>query len=694
MSEFNVKAIILLLFLSICAFSAHPFGFLDTSISIINSPGIQRIEAISNANTNTVLKYDEKIIVDCRLLKLSRYDFCGVSIKLGAPEIEQGLDLAGYDKLALTLHFKAPVVTAKIKVSFRNFNSNYAVAGDDVSLKFNSIIYNPNLHNATVVVPFNALQVDNWWASQYQVGLDNSQVDLSNISLFEVFTDNLTAPGEYQIAVHSAVLNGKLISEANLLKLIFVIWLSSAICLITLQRNKLKIIATTDLLTGLYNRRGISEWTNKFLSMNKPHSTLYIFYLDLDDFKKVNDTYGHLVGDELLIGFCTRIQRYLDTMPDKRFVFARLSGDEFTLITRGVEKAELTDFAENLLEVLTLPISLNEHKIMARASLGIALFEQGINTFEDLLARADSAMYYAKKEGKNQYKLFDESVSKDIFFRKQTAEKIKNALADNAFHLNFMPIFDSHSLAVVSVEVLLRTHAKSLEGIGPDIFIPIAEEYELIEKIDLWVIEATFKQITKERDFLAQNPLIFCINISAAELHNPLFASQLKALLYLYKIDPRSIEIELTETSLVEADQLSIDTLNEIRELGIKLALDDFGTGYTAFSQLINYPVDCLKIDKSFIDNLDSPDSTQATMIKAIIAIAKSYQLKTVAEGIEHRAQYHYLTEHGCNMMQGYLFAKPMIWKGLKNFLEDPDIFKSRLLLIDKTVGNKLPLKL
>jgi len=223
------------------------------------------------------------------------------------------------------------------------------------------------------------------------------------------------------------------------------------------------------------------------------------------------------------------------------------------------------------------------------------------------------------------------------------------------------------------VEVLLRTNTQVLSEIGPEVFIPIAEEYNLIKNIDLWVIEATFKQISKEIALLRQHPLIFCINISAAELHNPDFVPHLIELLTLYKIEPSWIELELTETSLIDTDEMSINMLKNVNALGVKLTLDDFGTGYTAFSQLINYPVDNLKIDKSFIDNLNSSDDTQATMVKAIISIAKSYQLQTIGEGVEKQEQYEFLLEHGCDLIQGYLFAKPMAWSSFKEILTAPN---------------------
>jgi len=677
-SDINLKIIILLFFLSIAAFIAHRFGLMDTSFPVITKSTETRRLLISSDDVDTQFIKSDGILFRCHLMKVGGNNFCGVGIGLGEVEMEKGLDLSQFKRVSLAVRYKAPVERKKIKLTFRNYNSNYSTMDDVVSLKFNSVTYDPNLHPMPVDIPLDSLKVDNWWISHYQIGFDNSQVDLSNVSYIEILTAEMSKEGDYEIAINSIVLHGELISESNLLKLMLMIWLSIVIFLITIQRNRLKLMSMTDALTCLYNRQGIRNWTAKKLISLTKHQHLYMFYLDLDDFKKVNDSYGHHIGDQLLIGFANHIQNFLDSTPNINYAFARLSGDEFALVVVGLKPTILESFAKDLLSVLELPILLEEQETRVRVSLGIAELEEDVKNFEDLLTRADSAMYYAKKDGKNRYKIFNESVSQDIYFRKQTAEKIKNAIIQDDFHLHFMPIFEAKSLNVVAVEVLLRTHLQSLSEMGPDIFIPIAEEYNLIKNIDLWVIEATFKQISKEREFLKESPLIFCINISAAELHNPDFAPHLKELLALYQIQPSWIELELTETSLVDTDEMSINMLKNVHALGVKLTLDDFGTGYTAFSQLINYPVDSLKIDKSFIDNLDSSDDTQATMVKAIISIAKSYQLKTIGEGVEEPEQYEFLIEHGCDLIQGYLFAKPMPWELLKESVSNPNAVLTR----------------
>lgn len=667
------------------------FGLGEISQSLSDGKNVNAISLRKGGSIQSHLTHFEgDTTADCKLISVRKYDYCGISVGLGAESIDQGIDLRDYDKIELKLQYSAPLDKAKLKVIFRNYNHLYSNIDDVVSLKYNSIGINPNLYNTTVSIPLNAFQVDNWWAYLYQVGFENSHVDLSNVSSFELITDGMPVPGNYQITLKSAVLKGQIISDIEFLKLMLAVWLLTAIVLISLQHNKMKTLSATDPLTGLYNRRGIRFWVSKFLASPLSNSRLTMYYFDIDDFKKVNDSYGHLTGDELLIRFSQRIKSYLSDEQHNNWAFARLSGDEFSLLCQDIESDQVELFAQQILTILKEPITLGNHQIYVHVSIGIAQADKETYNFEDLMQRADSAMYYAKKSGKNQYKIFNESVSQDIFFRKQTAEKIKNAIIQDQFHLHYMPILNSKTLDIVSVEVLLRCNAESLEGIGPDIFIPIAEEYELIKNIDLWVIEASFKQIAQEATYLAKQPLVFCINISAAELHNPLFSQQLQSLLERYQIDPSRIELEITETSLIETDEMSINTLHEIRSLGIKLALDDFGTGYTAFSQLVNYPVDCLKIDKSFIDHLDSPDQTQATVVKAIIAIAQSYQLTTIAEGIEDVEQYHFLAELGCDMMQGYLFAKPMPWLELKRNLADPEQELRRKSLLPKTATSRL----
>lgn len=241
-----------------------------------------------------------------------------------------------------------------------------------------------------------------------------------------------------------------------------------------------------------------------------------------------------------------------------------------------------------------------------------------------------------------------------------------------------MPIYSGDSLRLSGAEVLIRCAAPELEAIGPDIFIPIAEEYGLIREIDAWVIDAALKTIAQAAPIINQYQLNICINISALELVNPQFPALVKQLLQRYKINPQCIELELTETSLIDVDEQSIALLAELKALGVTLSLDDFGTGYTAFNQLLSYPVDCLKIDRSFIEALDSDSDKATAMVDAILAIAQSYNLNVIAEGVESDKQYQYLCKKNCGFVQGYLMSKPIAWAEFKLMLEQLPI-RSRL---------------
>ena len=234
---------------------------------------------------------------------------------------------------------------------------------------------------------------------------------------------------------------------------------------------------------------------------------------------------------------------------------------------------------------------------------------------------------------------------------------MRKAIENDQFNLLFMPIYTTGKLDIHGAEVLIRCSAPELNGIGPDTFIPIAEEYGLIRDIDLWVIEKTFQYIHQHLDLLRVKNTLFCINISALELVNKTFPEQLQQLLLKYRINPNHIELELTETSLINVDEHSISLLHELKKLGVSLSLDDFGTGYTAFNQLLNYPVSCLKIDRSFVSNIDK--NKNAAIIDTIITLADSLNVVCIAEGVETELQRDYLLSKNCRYIQGYLYSKP-----------------------------------
>lgn len=676
---FNTIIIVLLIVFSVGSIVAHRLGAFDISLMLSNPGYLSGYGELAEGVAESEFSLsDSQFSTRCELVDTQVYAFCGLTLALGEGGLpDKGKNLSKYDRLELKVRYQSPMPDAKVRLHFRNFHPSYSRVDDYVTLKFNSIAFEPEGASSLLEIPLNAFQVEDWWIDQNHIQFEDAHLDFSNVSYVELVTDRMTIPGTYVVVLESATLTGEFISEQDLLKLLLFILLFVIILLVVRQSRNLRVISTTDTLTGLMNRRGLNNWVNKRISHYLSFQPVVMYYFDIDDFKKVNDTFGHIVGDELLVRFCERMREIAKPFRRKAsdFAFGRLAGDEFALVFKGLETSHVKPFARKVIEDLSKPLLLSSYEIKITVSLGAVVSDAKTKNFENLMSLADSAMYYAKKRGKNQFKLFDENVSKEIYFRKKVAEKLQKALLDNTFHLNFMPIFDCLSNEIVRAEVLIRTHSSELKGVGPDVFIPIAEEFGIVRDLDLWVIESTFQHISEHRALFEAKPLIFCINISAIELQNTLFTKGLRKLLKKYHIPPEWIELEITETSLIEADERSIGVLSDLRNMGVMLALDDFGTGYTAFNQLVNYPVDCLKIDRSFVCDLDANDETKTTMVKAIISIAKSYRLKTIAEGIETQEQLQYLASHKCDMAQGYLLSKPLSWElFLENYLDKKQV--------------------
>lgn len=680
LSDFNIRATFIIFITTLTVLGAHRFGLMDTRLNINSSSRATYVTTLTEGDAINMSMGANALNSKCKLIKpINKPSKCGTSIalgydsKVGYNDLSAGIDLSEYDGVELEIKYNSPLLRDRVRISLRNFNEIYSTEDDFVSLKFNSVIFTPKKESTSHFIPFNSFRVEDWWIKSRDIDFEHSQVDFSNVAFIEVITDEMSEVGEYNFEISKIVFHGQLIDEITLLQLIILIWLIAIIALAVRQTKKLKIISNTDALTGLLNRRGITAWSYRKGSNLKNRRKGFLFYFDIDGFKKVNDTHGHNVGDDLLCELGVIVKKVILNDPSmlNNVGFSRLAGDEFVLILSRIDKQKATDFAEQIRDELAKPIVVANRLIKVSLSMGISSFAPSVDDFEDILTRADSAMYCAKRDGKNRYRFFDDHVRDVIYKRKQIAEAIRLAIENNEFSMAYMPIFKAKDLYIHKVEVLLRCSAAALDGIGPEQFIPIAEEFGVIQNIDLLVIETTFKHIFRNRKIFDRSHVMVCINISAKELNNVKFTSSLDDLLKRYRINPKQIELEITETSLVEIDDQSIKILKQIRNMGISLALDDFGTGYTAFSQIVNYPIDCLKIDKSFVDDLTEDNDVKKTLVKSILAIAKSFNLETVAEGIEKDEQFRILKELGCDSIQGYLLSKPISWLYFKALLEE-----------------------
>jgi diguanylate cyclase (GGDEF)-like protein len=429
------------------------------------------------------------------------------------------------------------------------------------------------------------------------------------------------------------------------------------------NQDQLVTEANKDYLTGIANKRNMMRWLKQQLISLQPSSMLVLFYIDIDNFKRINDTYGHVIGDLVLKEVSQKLIHFIGSLQEntenKDIIASRISGDEFLIIMKKSDLVSCIDRRANeLLEIINEPIKIERIKFNLKACVGVYTTADSQKRALDVINSADQAMFKAKKSGRNLVAFFDDKLADDLAIKNKITIALDNAIEQDSFLLNFMPIYSSFKM--IGVEVLIRSCDPVLSQYGPDKYIPIAEEMGHIYLIDLIVIEKTFIEISALLPVITDLDFVFAINISALELSSDSFLAEILKLTDKYNIPPKIIEFEITETSLVGREENTIKTLEALRSKGYKLSLDDFGTGYTAFSQLQSYPVNTLKIDRSFINNISKEDKKINSMVEVILSLAKLYELDVVAEGVEEQFQLDYLQSLGCNAFQGYLLSKPL----------------------------------
>jgi len=421
--------------------------------------------------------------------------------------------------------------------------------------------------------------------------------------------------------------------------------------------DEIKFQANHDALTGLPNRRMFNENLTNFLEKAKTEASQNaIMFLDLDRFKYINDTLGHDVGDILLIEVSRRIEKSLKKRHNRAEIY-RFGGDEFTILLPDYNATDSEDFAKELLEEFKTSFLIDGSDYFITPSIGISLFPNDGDDANTLIKHADTAMYYVKDRGKNNYQLFTSDMHQ-VFYRKMMIEKqLRTALDNEEFELYYQPIMDLKTNEIVGMESLIRWNNETLGQVPPDEFISIAEETGMIIPIGHWVLKTALEQNVRWQKE-GYRPLKISINVSVRQLLDPTFLEKMKNAIENTSLDATYIVLEITESIAMYAEAM-IEKLDALKELGISLSMDDFGTGYSSLSYLNKYPLDSLKIDKSFVIGMNQDDENKA-IVKTIIAIAKELDLKVIAEGVEGQEEYHFLDKIGCDYAQGYLFSRPL----------------------------------
>jgi diguanylate cyclase (GGDEF)-like protein/PAS domain S-box-containing protein len=408
-----------------------------------------------------------------------------------------------------------------------------------------------------------------------------------------------------------------------------------------------------DPLTSLANRALFHDRVAHALARSsRDHTETSVLFIDLDDFKKINDSLGHAAGDEVLTQVAGRLRSCL--RPED--TAARLGGDEFAILLEEAGHTTAVLIAQRFLTALSTPFFAQQHEIVVRASIGIAVAAPGESSAEELLRHADVAMYSAKGRGKERYEIYLPNMGAAALERVELESDLRHAIENKELFLHYQPVIELEEGRIIGVEALVRWQHPRRGVISPASFVPLAEETGLIGAMGKLVLEEACLQ---GRRWAAATPIRVNVNISAKQLQDPGLVAQVDAVLKATGLDPRLLVLEITETTVMRDADESLLRLEQLRKLGLSLAIDDFGTGYSSLSYLKRFPIDVLKIDKSFVDGI-TRGAEESALVKAIVQIGRTLRLRTVAEGIESADQVSELRRIGCDAGQGFYFSRPV----------------------------------
>lgn len=421
-----------------------------------------------------------------------------------------------------------------------------------------------------------------------------------------------------------------------------------------LRRN-----AFHDSLTGLPNRLLFMERLSQTVERanDNPAYRFALLFLDLDRFKVINDSLGHMIGDQLLIAIARRLEACLS----KNDTVARLGGDEFTILLENIQSDnDATKIAERVQQALSTPFNLNGHEVFTSASIGITLSSTDFDRPEDLLRGADIAMYRAKAQGKACHEVFDTDMHTHVVALMQLENDLRRAVERQDFELYYQPIVALATGRIMGFEALVRWHHPEQGVISPAKFVQIAEETGLIIPLGQWVLREACRQLKCWQDeFASEPPLTISVNLSSRQFSQPSLINQIRQILADTGVDAHCIKLEITESAIMENTESAMDMLLQLKAMGIQLSVDDFGTGYSSLGYLYRFPMDVLKIDRSFVSRVDV-DGEKLELVRTIITLAWNLGMDVVAEGVETTKQLAQLKALKCEYAQGYLFSKPL----------------------------------
>jgi diguanylate cyclase (GGDEF)-like protein len=390
-----------------------------------------------------------------------------------------------------------------------------------------------------------------------------------------------------------------------------------------------------------------------------------VLFLDLDRFKVINDSLGHAIGDQLLVKVSKRILQQVRTED----TVARAGGDEFTIILLDTDSNGAAHVAQKILETVASPYHIDQHTLHVTVSIGISVYPENGDSVKLLKQKADNAMYRAKESERNMYQFFTEEMHDQMLQRMHLESQLHMAIERNELSMVYQPQLDIHTNKIIGAEALIRWNHTQLGFVSPAMFIPIAEESGQIEHIGEWVLNQSLAQLEQWKPSF-KSPFTLAINLSAVQFRNARLTEHIITLLNQYNLGTQDIELEITESTAVEDVNHTIKQMKTMALAGIRLSLDDFGTGFSSLNSLKRFPINKLKVDKSFVDEMLT-DKDDEAIVDAILKLADILEMTTLAEGVETQAQLNALQKKGCNAIQGYLFSRPLPPEDFLVFLTD-----------------------
>jgi len=423
------------------------------------------------------------------------------------------------------------------------------------------------------------------------------------------------------------------------------------------EKKKLHYMAYYDNLTEIANREMLIERLDYLSSMSEAEKINYkLIFIDFKNFKKINDSWGYETGDYILQEIAFRLQKIVD----ENDLSARLGGDEFAVVVqRELEAEELKRYIRKIKRELERTYKYDQKEITLSSNFGISAYPEDGQNSKEMIRSADIAIYKAKQSLNKEIEFFAKNMEKDVIAGVQMEDSLKRAVKNQEFHLVFQPQYKIDGEKLRGFETLIRWHSPEQGTISPARFIPAAEKTGLIKEIGEWVIRTSIRKFKLLEEKFKEIPVL-SINISVVQLTDPGFVAAVKKIIDEEKIKGFKLEFEITESLFISDQEYVIDVLYKLKELGISIAMDDFGTGYASLSYLQHIPLDVIKIDKAFIDLISQNPASEKMMVPPIIEMAQQWGIKVVAEGVETVEQLHYLEDHNCDYLQGFLLNKPL----------------------------------